>query len=208
MINNLSKIRNYIKFESTDDFYFLQLVYRRIDTTNGDMLFPNKPGSYLRTKTYYIKSLAEIDRTMVEVIQICNECKTRAYLHLNKRSFEDMSNAVRIQTYKLTVPSRSGIVMKEHNIINKLPYLYETVAELSTSESSENKKWIIDVDNGDISIAEEVRLFLNNDSAILLSGGTGYHIVTPPFDKATFTVRYPDYNIFENSGIVLYMPDI
>ncbi len=78
MIDNFDTLIPFLKFESPDDFYYLQVLQRKKE--NPEL------GSNSRViKNYYIKSAEHLLKLRKEIIQLCENFNARASLRLNKR---------------------------------------------------------------------------------------------------------------------------
>lgn len=84
MVDNFELIRTLLKFESKDDFYFIQILQRPKDN-------PEIGASNRLVKSYYIRSLEYFNSKKNEIKQVCELYKARAYIHLTKRSYKDVA---------------------------------------------------------------------------------------------------------------------
>lgn len=84
MINNFEQIKNLLEFNSNDDFYYLQVLKRKKE--NHEL----GSNSYM-VKSYFISSKEYLDLRKQEIIDLCNSNNARAYINLNKRSFEKIA---------------------------------------------------------------------------------------------------------------------
>lgn len=80
MVDNFDLIKSLLKFESKDDFYYLQIIQRSKD--NLDIGANNR-----LVRSYCIRSLEYFEGKKKEIKQMCSIFKARAYIHLNKRSY-------------------------------------------------------------------------------------------------------------------------
>ena len=67
-------------FESSDDFYFLQILKRKKE-------HPDLGSNSITVHTYYVNSLEHFKNIEKEVINLCEFHNARAYINLNKRSY-------------------------------------------------------------------------------------------------------------------------
>ncbi len=65
MINNIHAIISLLKFDSSDDFYFLQIIKRKKEN-------PDIGSNSIVVKTYYIRSQEQLENMMPEIVAICN----------------------------------------------------------------------------------------------------------------------------------------
>ena len=84
MVDNFALIRNFMKFEDPDQFYFLQIIQRKKDGPgpNGSVLGTNNTSRSI--KTYCITSKEMLDRIEIEVKHLCEYFNARAYLSRKK----------------------------------------------------------------------------------------------------------------------------
>ena len=84
MVNNFNLISKFLTFESGDDFYFLQILKRKKEN-------PEQTGNSRTIKTYYIDSLEKFFKLEKEIQTLCELHNARAYINLNKRSYEKIA---------------------------------------------------------------------------------------------------------------------
>jgi acetylglutamate synthase len=200
MVDNFQLFRSKLKFESEDDYYFLAILRRGKDS-------PLNPADNYPIKFYYIKSLDHFDKLENEIKSICNILNARAYLYLNRRSFEKTA----FQTLK-------------HVADNLLSRNYERIKNSYTSVSGSfsndpDKKWIIDVDNYDEHVVRDLIKFIDYCMPLdrikyLFEYPTksGVHLVTRPFDLKYFNeyggeelLKKLDATIFKDGMSLLYV---
>ena len=179
MVDNFALIRNFMKFEDPDQFYFLQIIQRKKDGPglNGSVLGTNNTSRSI--KTYCITSKEMLDRIELEVKHLCEYFNARACIYLARRSFRkvalknmvDLANDISIGNYfhaKNSYWSACG-------------------------QTSIEKLWLIDIDEEDIPYMDLIENCIQNvainDSVpfgerILLKVPTkhGYHFICRPFN--------------------------
>src|SRR6185437_7908359 len=84
MINNIEEIKQLLHFDSKDDFYHLQIIKRKKE-------HPELGANSYIAKTYYIYSIDKLEKSLPEIICLCNFHNARACINLNRRSFEKLS---------------------------------------------------------------------------------------------------------------------
>lgn len=200
MINNFKQIKSLLKFDSEDDFYFLQIIKRKKE-------HPEMPKSVKVVATRYIYSFDKLDELQEEIIHMCEYHNARAYINLNKRSFERLA----FQTLKQVTDC---IMNKEYKYIRKS---YNIVCGRFSNEHGSSKKWIIDVDlktDYRFVVAEKIRQYEPNpgESKVItyIETKNGWHIITKPFNTATFNkdVEIDHYipEIHKDNPTILYIP--
>jgi hypothetical protein len=191
MINNIYAINPILKFDSTDDFYFLQIIKRKKDN-------PEVGSNSIVIKTYYIRSQDQLEFLMPEIIAICNFHNARACINLNVRSFE--------KTAFHTMKKISDIIMNRD--FKSVMSAYDSVC--GEFGAGKNKSWVIDIDTIDEEFIEDVERNINNcppeGMKIICQIPTknGYHLISLPFDLREF--KFPEIDIHKNNPTILYIP--
>lgn len=202
MVNNFEKIKEYLTFNSSDDFYVLFVKKRRKDN-------PGLKYGEVEIATFYITSVKELEELMPEIIAICDATKSRAYINLNSRSFKSIA---------LHTNKKLGEIL----VCGDYKYARKIYASESLSHSnSEDKKWIIDFDYedgygkkvNDLSSLTDVMDFLTklqkNDGKVPLADiiptKNGVHVVTRPFRFNKFKEKYPDIDVHKEPTTLLYI---
>lgn len=206
MVNNIDKIREQLKFDGENDFYFIQLLQRNKE----------HPGTRAKAnviKTYYIVSLEHFDKKIPEIRHLCDYYIARAYMFLNRRNFK-----------KIALEHMHK--MMEYVIQNKfttISRLYDTTCCKYHSEPKATKMFMIDIDYEDFDYSglDELTAQLNSiietvKSLVILSGRdpnevyilptrNGQHIITPPFNRHKFQETYPKISTYTDQGTLLYI---
>jgi hypothetical protein len=196
-IDNLSLIEPFLKFDSEDDFYYLQILQRKKEN-------PQLGSNSRVIKNYYISSLESLTkRYHSEIIPLCDEFNARAMLRLNKRSYrkvafkamQNIANSMCNDEYKFIRSSYDRAVGQSHN--------------------DKNKKWILDIDDHvDRNFLLNLRKYLMHrdpldgvDKVLLeIPTKNGIHVITKPFDRRDFGVLYPNIEIHKDNPVNLYIP--
>ena len=198
MINNLEIIKPILIFSSEDDFYFLEIIKRRKEN-------PQNPSNARVIKSYYIHSIEYLDKLMPEIINLCELENARAYINLNRRSFEKIA----LQTLKKVTDC---IISKDFRSVKKA---YNSSCGSFSHEI--DKTWVIDVDWVDFENKAEIATKLvpllenlqeqvcNNPMIEYIPTKNGTHIITRPFNKQKFKDYYPNIDIQTNSPTLLYI---
>lgn len=196
-IDNLEIIKSLLKFESKDDFYFLQILQRKKEnqliTSNSRVI-----------KNYYIKNIEYLDMRYKEIKQLCIQFNARAMIRLNKRSFEKVA-------FKTMENIAHTMMSRDYDFINKA---YDRACGQSHNET--NKKWILDIDN-DIVASPLMLAYINyncepicesiEDSKIyeIIPSKNGFHVITKPFNVKTFREKYPNIEIHKDNPTNLFI---
>lgn len=191
MIDNFEQIKSYLDFESSDVFYYVQIIKRRKE--NPEL----KVNNYM-IKSYTIKSIDYLDLKKEEIITLCKLHNARAYINLNKRSFEKCAYH---SMKKLTdvILAKSFVSAKK---------VFDSVA--SSHSSDKEKKWLIDVDDMDFPsplmmahIDHNCKPYGNKIVGVIRTVN-GCHLITKPFNIVQFREKYPDVEVKKNSPTLLF----
>jgi len=79
MINNFEQIKDLMKFEDENEFYFLQIIQRKKE--HSDLGRNNR-----LIKAYHVFSFEKLEQYQNEIIGLCEKFNARAYIHLNRRN--------------------------------------------------------------------------------------------------------------------------
>lgn len=193
MIDNIQLILPFLKFESKDDFYYLQILQRKKEN-------PQLGSNSRVIKNYYIKSEEYLLDRYDEIKKLCEVFNARAMIRLNKRSFEKVG-------FKTMTNLAHTMMNKEYSFLNKS---YDRACGLGHNDSE--KKWILDIDIIDEEFDRKVQLFINNiipaGSKILgnFKSKNGHHLITKPFNLQEFSQKYPEIEVHKDNPTNLYIP--
>lgn len=201
MVNNLELIKPLLKFESEDDFYFVQIIQRKKDNQGG---INGSNNSARLIKAYYIKSVGSLDRRMDEIIKLCEVFNARAGINLNKRSFE--------KTALMNVRKCMDIILNKS--YSNVSAAYNSVC--GEHQQSKDKFWILDIDAGGLMETSDVQdmiEYINSNCrpdgdkyVASIPSKSGVHVITKPFEVPKFLEQYPDIEIHKNNPTNLYIP--
>lgn len=195
MINNIELIKPLLNFENEGDFYMLYVLKRKKDQPEGER---DNHQSVRTIKTYCIDSIEHLDRRYDEIKQLCEMFKARAYIHVQKQNHNDVSLdmlALLAERIKNGVKNQKGL-------------FDSVVGQIKTQE----KRWIIDVDEKEISPIMLAHLEHNcrpfgDKIIVVIPTKNGHHLITERFDVKTFSERYPDIDIQKKNPTLLYLPN-
>ena len=197
MIDNLEIIKPLLKFETDDDFYYLQILQRKKEN-------PQLGSNSRVIKNYYIKSVEYLEDRYDEIKDLCNLFNARAALRLNKRSFEKTA-------FKTLLNTTNSIMNKEFTKTNKA---YDRAC--GQVHNDKNKKWILDIDELDWTDYQTEELVehlynlqpIGNKYITKIPTKNGIHIITSPFNLSQFTMSglYRTLDIHKDNPVNLYIP--
>jgi len=194
MIDNIELILPFLVFESSDDFYYLQILQRKKE--NAEL------GSNSRViKNYYITSKEYLLERYDEIKKLWEFFNARASIRLNKRSFEKVG-------FKMLENTANSMRNREYKFLNKS---YDRAC--GQGHDDKYKKWILDIDDNDWleSQTEELIEFLNNLQPLgnkylsEVPSKSGLHIITSPFNIEEFNRKYTGIEIHKDNPTNLYM---
>ena len=194
MIDNFDLIKTFLKFESEDDFYFLQLIRRKKE--NEDLGRNNEV-----VQTYYIRSQEQLDYLKPYIVHLCTYYNARAYINLNVRSFK-----------KITCQCVREFAQRVCDNNYHAPHtIFNTVC--GKMGATRNNTWIIDIDSKDVEYAAQIINFINNECMPqdnhkcigAIPTKNGVHILTKPFNVVTFNDRFEDIIVHKNNPTILFV---
>lgn len=193
MVDNIDKILPFLKFESEDDFYYLQILKRKKE--NPEL------GSNSRViKNYYITSQDYLLKHYDEIKKLCEVFNARASIRLNKRSFEKVG-------FKTMENIAHTMMNREYKFLKAS---YDRACGLGHNDNQ--KKWILDIDAENIPVG--IMIFINslepnpgiNKCICTLDSKSGYHLITTPFNMQEFKEKYSDIEVHKDNPTNLYIP--
>lgn len=210
MINNFEQISKLLKWESEDDFYFVQIIQRKKDNP-GNIHGSNNSSRII--KAYYITSLENLELQKEEMIFLADKFNARIGISLNRRSF-----------YKTAFETLKIIADQMHNkSFKEVRKAYNRACGIHNGDS--DKVWLLDVDKitdpellAMFDYPEERREYFMRDliakampigeDKILakVPSKSGYHLLTKPFDSREFIKQLPEVSLHKNNPTNLYIP--
>lgn len=190
MVDNFGKIKSFLETESDDDFFFLQVLKRKKEN-------PDIGSNSYCLKTYYVSSREYLEKKRKEIIDLCDSNNARAYINLNRRSYEKMA-------FHVLKKLSDQIMNKDYKSVKKS---YDSVCGSFSNEK--NKKWIIDIDSKDTEFIESVKSYVEDiqgDFYDLIPTKNGFHIITSPFNLSFFREKYNDVDVHKDNPTILYIP--
>lgn len=194
MVNNFKQITQFLKFDSEDDFYHLQILKRKKEN-------PEIGSNSYVIRTYCIRSKEHLVEKMDEIINLCIYNNARAYINLNRRSFE------RIAFH--TLKKISDIIMnKDYKSVRNA---FESVC--GEYGSGKDKYWIIDVDTPGIDGITEINSIIydinsnckpdGDKDKMVVETKNGYHLIVSAFNLSQSKI-VGKYDIHKNNPTILF----
>ena len=194
-INNANLLRSFLDFKSDDDFYHLQIMRRAKE--NADMSCNN-----VILATHFIKSLSHFEKLLPEVIKLCDAFNARAYLNLNKRSFEKCA----LKSLELLA---SAIAKRDYATARKT---FNSAA--GSMRPQGEKLWVVDIDQDEVIALDhiyqtilECQPFNVEKIKLKVPTKNGFHLITTPFNLHEFQSKLNfALEVHKNNPTVLYIP--
>lgn len=197
-VDNLIQLLPYIRFDTPDDFYFLQIIKRRKEN-------PEMSVGTATVKTFYIISKEHLINKYEEVQNLCKFYNARAYIDLNRKSFKKvafqalkkMADCLIEETYKSATS------------------IYNSAC--GETSSNTEKFWIVDIDVKDEEtinkIISEVNLCnsrftgsIETNVIDIIPTLNGKHLLTVPFNMKQLEpfICIQPLDIHKSANTVLY----
>lgn len=187
MVNNLEQIKSLLTFETSDVFYFLQILKRRKEN-------PDMKGDVMLIKTYYITSSDHLERLFGEVKLLCDYHNARAYFSLNQKSFKKCA------FYSLKEITDCLL----HETYKKVKNTYTSVVG-QTSGARSNKTWIIDVDivgQEGTDEVDRIKTMLGELYVTTVQTKNGFHVICKPHNPKEYQF---EHDVHKNNPTILYV---
>ena len=196
MIDNIEIIKTLLNFSEQGDFYMLYVFKRKKDQPEGER---DNHQSVRTIKTYCIESIDHLERRYDEIKQLCEMFKARAYIHVQKQNHKDVS-----------LNMLSSLAERIRDGVSNQKGLFDSVVgQIKTQE----KRWIVDIDNKDIQELRNVQLTINKckpegpKTKYVIPTKNGFHLITDKFDVLEFKKQYPEIDIQKKNPTLLYLPN-
>lgn len=202
IVDNFDLIREYLVFNSPDEFYFVQIIQRKKDGNEG----LHVRNGYRLIRSYYIYSLEDFDNLKGRIKELCESNNARAYINLNIRNAKEVALEC-IKRYTDLVLNNNAF--QGNNI-------WDSVCG-GVRARGYKALWIIDVDEPDKVdlITDIIKSCRHNQDFSLYRVPTvhGFHLICNGFDTKQFNSLLIDANlstidIHKNNPTLLYYNDI
>lgn len=198
-MNNFIQIRRNLNFED-DKFYMIQILTRKKDNP-----YQNRHVKII--KDFYIDSIESYNLAKPKIIQLCEDNNARAYINLNRRSYNKVAFEMAKQLLDLIQTNQASVAKN----------LFTKVAGKFHGESRETKSWVVDIDTKQESVLNKIVVTIvelhketkKDYSRIfdIIPTPNGYHIIASPFNVQEFTKIHPKIDIHKDNPTILYTPD-
>lgn len=197
MVDNVNIILPLLKFESEDDFYYLQILQRKKEN-------PQLGSNSRVIKNYYIRSQQHLLDRYDEIKELCRIFNARASIRLNKRSFEKTA-------YKAMVNTSNSMANKEFRYTGKA---YDRACGQGHNASRSEKTWILDIDEVySPELEKSLREYITGadpdageDKMICeIPSKSGTHIITKPFNLKDFREYFEGIEVHKDNPTNLFI---
>lgn len=190
MVDNFEQITKLLTFDSSDDFYYCNIIKRRKEN-------PNLKTNHSDIKSYIITSTDYLESKKDEIKNLCKFNNARAYINVNKKSFEKCA-------YNSMKKLSDLLLAKSYKSVSRL---FDSV--VASTQSSE-KIWLIDIDDMDFPSPLMMAHIEHGckpygDKIIgVIKTVNGCHLLTKPFNVNQFRGKYPEVDLKKNSPTLLF----
>lgn len=195
-IDNIKLILPFLKFDSEDDFYYLQILQRKKEN-------PQLDSNSRVIKNYYINSIEYLLSHYEEIKTLCRVFNARASIRLNKRSYEKVA-------FKALIKLTDTIFNKDYISCTRS---YDKA--IGANHNDNNKKWIVDLDEiyqTEPIYLERLKNRINkcnpegNKVIATIPSKSGIHLITNPFNIQEFSQYKYMMEIHKDNPTNLYCP--
>ena len=200
IVDNFELFKSVMKFDSEDDFYFVQILIRGKDGHTEQGVNGNNKNRLI--KIYTIKSAEHLSRVEDEIKAICHAINARAYIHPARRSFREVADEM-FRNFTQTYLSHNDIGLKG---------CYSTAC--GKSFVTKHKFYVVDLDGEDATIDKlnEIAEYIEDNCEpfegiklqYIVPTAHGEHLICKPFNTARFNQKYPNIDVHKNNPTLLY----
>lgn len=199
MVDNFEQIKKLLKFDSPNDFYFVQVIQRKKDHKEENKRLGRNNNARL-IKAYYVYSLEQLEEYKQEMITLAQVFNARVGINLNKRNNERVAFEMNMQL--------AGCLMSKNYNLSKL---YNSVCGMVTGK---DKLWLVDIDSKEPGNVQPVVDLIQSLEPVdnihkvqaIIPTKSGYHIISTAFNSKEFADKMPGIEVHKNNPTVLYIP--
>jgi hypothetical protein len=194
MVDNLELLKPFLKFDTEDDFYYLQILQRKKDN-------PGIIKNTVAIKDYYIRSIEYLDSHYEQIKDLCRYFNARASLRLNKRSFKKVAFRA---LQNITAQMMQDDFRSARQAYSKA---------CGQCHNERDKMWIVDIDEDCMDCVADIERSIEhlppfgatNKIRAKVPTKTGLHLITTPFNLANF-VWSNEAVVQKDNPTILYIP--
>jgi hypothetical protein len=194
-MSNLDSLKDLLKFNNKDVFYFLQILRRKKENEN------NRSNSLVISQ-YCITSMDYLNYIFPIVTAICDSTNSRAYVHLNARS-------LRSAAYDTNIKIGNQLKNKDYRSVKSA---YKSVCGSLGAKPGTDKWWFVDIDTKMPEIVDKIyrevkELSIDkNITPFLIPTPNGYHLICGKFDTRVLT-NISREDVHKDSPTLIYYPE-
>jgi ribosomal protein L32 len=201
MIDNFNQIKELLKFENENEFYFIQILQRKKGVADLPLELKGANNSSRLIKAYYIYSLEQFEKQYSEMKTLAKLFNARIGINLNRRNSHQMSLEM---LSLLAFNIKCGQYNQLHRIYNTL---------CGQHHAEKDKIWIVDVDHKNKREINDMLFFIERECEpigtkfiSLIESKSGFHLITTSFNTKKFKDKYLDIDVHKNNPTNLYIP--
>lgn len=205
-VDNFEIVKKFMHFtENPDEFYFVQVLYRKKDNTEiaeNSVVLSDKSNATRSIKSYCITSVDLLTRLEFEIKQLCKTFNARAYFYPAKRSFKQVAlkNLLELSE-SIATENYSHVKSKYWSACGKV-----SIEKFYLVDIDENHYNDVDLSEIEKTIEYELKSGAEQGQRILLKVPTkhGIHFICRPFDVKSFSEKWSDISIQKSNPTVLF----
>ncbi len=193
MTDNYELIAPLLRFESEDDFYYIQILQRHKEheglTKNSNAV-----------KEYYVGSLEYLESRYAQMKDIATVTNGRVTIRLNRRSWKQCA-------FRSLEKIAGQCAAQDFISVRKY---YSRVCGVYNNETV--KRWVVDLDGEQVHLSQDIIEFIDTlrpEGKKLIAkipSKSGRHLITSPFDIQEFNKYYSGIEIHKDNPTNLFIP--
>lgn len=186
MTDNFELLKNFLRFDEEGTFYFVQIIKRRKDPGNEDMV----TSDYV-IKSYYVDNLDYFNRKREEIVKLCDTFNARAYINISRRSYKKVALETLKNIADCISSDRYASVGNCYNSACGVDYI--------------DKLKLLDVDEDLLSHKKEIKDLVGQENIIIeVPTVSGVHVICKNFNPIKVLSEYLKLVILKNGSTLLY----
>lgn len=203
MINNFDKLQNICKFEQGTYYKFVALIRKKDYKEEEKCILQNEKGEMF-VRQWFIESKEDLEKYKQDMIDLCNACKCRLYMTLDKKSIKKTVIKMKEQLDDMI---KNYCFNPENKVsLRKLSKFSASASQMSDCSASD-KYFLLDYDYGNEkanNLVEDIKVLFPDSYVETLPTLNGQHIILKrnfdPKKKFDF-IHSSEYWYEENENI-------
>ena len=202
MVNNFDKLENICKFEKGTYYKFVALIRKKDYKEDEKCILQNEKGEMF-VRQWFIESKEDLEKYKQDMIELCNACKCRLYMTLDKKSIKKTVIKMKEQLDDMI---KNYCFNPENKVsLRKLSKFSASASQMSDCSASD-KYFLLDYDFGENykeDLFEDVKIIFEDSYVDVLPTLNGQHIILRRnFDpKKYFSFINDTYCCYEESEL-------